>query len=81
MEVFQNFAGHIDITFLRTMCLSSLHYGLRLFEHLINKVGGHQDFKLNVATEDSGNDLKRKNRIQIIKDTYKTEKKLEFLTC
>ena len=77
MEIFQDFPPP-DITFLKSMCLSSLHFGLNLFEHLINKVGGNQDFKLDTATEKSGNALRRQTRIQIIKDAYKTEKKIRI---
>ena len=59
----------INEKFEKSMCLSSLHFGLNLFEHLINKVGGHQDFKSDTANGEF-KQQKKWERIQTIKDMY-----------
>ena len=70
MRYRQNFdEDEIDERFLKSMCLSCLHFGLNLFEHLINKVGGNQDFKKDQATGQVNQQLKWE-RIQRIKDAY-----------
>ena len=63
------FFNEIDERFLKSMCLSPLHFGLNLFDHLINKVGGNQDFKLNVAKGDYCQQLKHE-RTKQIKDAF-----------
>ena len=68
MRVWQCF-DYIDETFLEAMCLSCLHFGLNLFDHLINKVGGNQDFKKDQCTGEINKQLKL-DRIQRIKDAY-----------
>ena len=65
----QNIQQNLDF-FVQQMCLSNLHFGLRLMEFLIEKIGGHQLFRTDMCNGDEKKQQK-KDSIRAIQTAYR----------